>query len=92
MPRKDSYKVTIDQSAFDFIAGQSKKFQRQIVKKINALATNPRPAGCKKLQGRDNLYRIRSETFRIVYTISDKKISVYIITVGDRKSVYRKIK
>lgn len=92
MPRKGSYQVTIDQSALDFIAKQTRKVQRQIAGKISALATDPRPKGCKKLQGLDNLYRIRSRNYRIVYSISEQKILVYVISVGDRISVYRKLK
>lgn len=92
MPRKGNYKVTIEQSSLDFIAKQTKKVQRQIAGKINTLATNPRSQGCKKLQGLQGLYRIRSGTYRILYTINDRKISVYVVAVDDRKSIYKKLK
>jgi len=53
-----------------------------------ALATNPRPNGCKKLRGRPGHYRIRGGDFRIIYTIDDSAHTVGVANVGDRKDVY----
>jgi mRNA interferase RelE/StbE len=50
---------------------------------------HPRPAGCTKLAGADDAYRIRIGDYRIVYVIADKVLIVYIIRVGHRKEVYR---
>jgi mRNA interferase RelE/StbE len=55
---------------------------------INHLASNPRPAGHKKLKGRLG-YRIRQGVYRIVYDINDDILSVYILDVGHRKDIYR---
>ncbi len=38
---------------------------------INALKTEPRPIGVKKLTGDSSLYRIRVRDYRIVYEIDD---------------------
>jgi len=54
---------------------------------INQLATNPRPAGCKKLKGR-NGYRIRHGNYRIIYEIKDSILSVFILAAGHRKEIY----
>lgn len=54
---------------------------------IAALANNPRPAGCKKLKGRQ-AYRIREGNYRIIYEINDKMLSVKVIEAGDRKEIY----
>ena len=56
---------------------------------IEALATNPRPSGCKKLQGTSGLWRIRSGSWRIVYSIDDASKIILILAIGDRKEVYR---
>ena len=53
------------------------------------LQTNPRPNGYKKLKGYDNIYRIRFGTYRIVYSIIDKELVVYIFDVDHRKDIYR---
>jgi mRNA interferase RelE/StbE len=54
---------------------------------IQALSTNPRPHGCKKLKGRDG-YRIRKGDFRIIYDVYDKLLIIEVIAVGDRKDIY----
>lgn len=56
---------------------------------INTLSENPRPAGCKKLEGSLNEYRIRVGTYRVVYTIADDVLTVVVIKIAHRKEVYR---
>ena len=63
--------------------------RRRIVDCIEALAANPRPQGCEKLAGQTNRYRIRQGRYRIVYSIEDTILTVFIIRVADRKDVYR---
>jgi mRNA interferase RelE/StbE len=65
-----------------------KKDRRRIVERISKLAENPRPPGCEKLSGRDK-YRVRQGRYRIVYSIEDQDLIVYVIKVGHRKDVYR---
>jgi mRNA interferase RelE/StbE len=53
------------------------------------LAANPRPAGCKKLKGYKNRWRIRVGNYRVVYAIDDGRMSVDITRIADRKDVYK---
>jgi len=57
--------------------------------KIDSLTKEPRPTGCKKLQGSENEYRIRIGDYRVIYTITDTIKIVTIIKVAHRKDVYR---
>jgi mRNA interferase RelE/StbE len=41
----------------------------QIAAKIDSLALEPRPHGCEKLSGYDDLYRVRVGDYRIVYGV-----------------------
>lgn len=83
------YKVFIKPSAVSEIeAIGQKKIRQQIVRRIEDLATDPRPNGSKKLSGHDR-YRIRQGVYRIVYAVEDDKLVVYIVKVGHRKDVYR---
>jgi len=83
------YKLRIKKSAVKELEAISRKADRQrIVARIETLADNPRPAGCKKLSGSER-YRIRQGPYRIVYAIEDKQLVVYVVKIGDRKSVYR---
>lgn len=90
--RKLKYRVYIDESALKTLAELPKKIQRQVSKKIDALSENPRPSGAKQLQGHDKIYRIRSGDYRIIYRVDDKKITVFVISIGDRKEIYRQLK
>jgi len=54
------------------------------------LAANPRPPGCRKLQGsgRDD-YRLRVGNYRVLYEVDDKARAVRIMRVRHRRDVYR---
>lgn len=57
---------------------------------ILALAENPRPFGSEKLQGFENLDRLRVGKYRIIYEIDKAASIVTIAKVEHRKSVYRR--
>lgn len=61
---------------------------RALVRQIEALATDPRPAGCIRLQDSDGLYRVRQGDYRIIYGIRDEVLVVLVVKVGHRKEVY----
>ena len=63
--------------------------RRRIAETIDALADSPRPPGCAKLAGADDLYRVRVGDYRIVYAIQDDRLIVLVVRVGNRKDVYR---
>ena len=53
-----------------------------------ALADDPRPAGCKKLKGYKDLWRVRAGDWRVVYIIDDVATLVTITQVAHRREVY----
>jgi len=85
------YKVDVAQQAEKFIRKQDKRVQRQIINKIRGLSENPRPQVCKKLQGYKELYRIPSGNYRIVYTIAEKKLLVFVVRTAHRKDIYKRL-
>ena len=85
----ESYNLQIKESAAKELESLgTKKDRERIVTRINALATDPRPNGCEKLEGEDK-YRVRQGNYRIVYSIDDHNRIVVITKIGDRKDVYR---
>ena len=83
------YRVLIKPSAVREIEAIPQKRNRQrIVARIRALAGDPRPPGCEKLTGQDR-YRVRHGKYRIVYSIEDDALVVYVVKVGHRGEVYR---
>lgn len=67
-----------------------KKDRQALVDRILELAEEPRPAGCVKLSGVEDLYRVRQGPYRIVYTIEHQGLVVIVIRIADRKEVYRR--
>ena len=65
-----------------------KKDLKKILNRIAGLAENPRPAGCEKLTGKER-YRLRQGQYRIVYSIQDDELTVWVVKVGHRKDIYR---
>lgn len=64
--------------------------RKKLASKIDRLATDPRPTGCLKLKGRsEELWRIRSGDYRILYAIDDVIRIVDVRQVGHRREVYR---
>ncbi len=85
-----SYKVLIKRSAAKEIEAVGQKSDRQrIVTSIRSLVRDPRPAGCEKLSGSRDRYRLRVGRYRIVYSIGDTELIVVVVRVGHRKDVYR---
>lgn len=55
---------------------------------IKSLADDPRPSQCKKLSGIKE-YRLRQGDYRILYSIKDDILIVFVVTLGHRKEIYR---
>jgi mRNA interferase RelE/StbE len=61
---------------------------KKVLRRIRSLERDPRPLGCQKLTGQER-YRIRQGRYRIVYSIQDRELTVWIVKVGHRKDIYR---
>ena len=65
-----------------------KKDLKKILERIETLAEDPRPPGCEKLTGQQR-YRLRQGRYRILYSIQDDELTVWVVKVGHRKDIYR---
>jgi mRNA interferase RelE/StbE len=83
-----SYRLLVKPSAVREIEGLPKADRQRVVKRIQALGSDPRPPGCEKLSGRE-LYRVRQGSYRIVYEIVEREVVVTVVKVGHRREVYR---
>lgn len=85
-----TYGIKVSAKAEKDMMRLSAKERKTLANKIDLLATNPRPSGCLKLKGRtEDLWRIRSGDYRILYAIDDVIRIVDIRQVGHRREVYR---
>jgi mRNA interferase RelE/StbE len=82
------YKIYFKRSALKDLDAISKKDLQRIIERIELLKGNPRPPGCEKLSGQER-YRIRQGDYRIVYSIQDDQLTIWVVKVGHRRNVYR---
>ena len=64
-----------------------REIQMRIIERVEELASNPRPAGVKKLVSEDSLYRVQVGEYRAVYQIRDRELLVLSVKVGHRREV-----
>jgi mRNA interferase RelE/StbE len=83
-----AYKIYFKESVEKDLRLIPKKDLKKILVRIEALATDPRPVGHEKLTGQEK-YRIRQGIYRIIYSIQDNELSIWVVKVGHRKDVYR---
>ena len=83
-----SFEVKFKQSVAKDLRQISKKDVARILKRIEALRTEPRPPGVEKLSGQEK-YRIRQGVYRILYEIQNNELIVVVVKIGHRRDVYR---
>lgn len=83
------YEILIERRAErDLKRLPAEEFSRTI-RALRALATEPRLAGCRKIEGSKSDWRIRVGDYRVVYEIDDGAQTVRIMRVRHRSEVYR---
>lgn len=82
------YKIFFRESVEKDFKGIPKKELNKILEKIRSLSNVPRPTGSEKLTDRE-LFRVRQGRYRILYSVQDHDLSIWIVKVGHRKDIYR---
>ena len=85
---KAMYKVIIDKQILKSLDKIPVIYLSSIKKAVNDLTDNPRPFGSIKLARSQNSYRIRVGIYRIIYTVEDKLLTVNVVKIDHRRSVY----
>jgi mRNA interferase RelE/StbE len=82
------YSLYIKQSAQKELNVLDNSLFARVDRRILALANNPRPAGCKKLSGYKDLWRIRVGDYRVIFRIDDFGKIVTVMHVAHRREAY----
>jgi mRNA interferase RelE/StbE len=85
---KAPYSVVLKREAEKELRKVPRPDLQRIVRKIAALASEPRPVGSQKLSTLER-YRVRQGDWRIVYEIDDQARLVTVVRIGHRGEVYR---
>ena len=83
-----AYKIYFKKSVEKDFKVIPKKDLVKILERIEALGEDPRPPGCEKLTGHQK-YRLRQGRYRILYSIQDDELTIWVVKVGHRKDIYR---
>ena len=83
-----SYRLLIKPSAAKELEAVPVRDRRRIARKIQRLASKPRPTGTEKLSGQEK-YRLRQGNYRVLYSVDDAQPAVVIVRIGHRRNVYR---
>lgn len=83
------YRVLLERAAEKDLARLSSEIHDRVIVAIQALATNPRPPGCRKLAGSKHDWRVRVGDCRVIYEVADEIRVVRVNRVRHRREVYR---
>ncbi len=86
-----TYGFAYSEKALAYLRTLPAKLRRQIIKKVEALASDPYPPTAKLLQETKDdpepVHRIRSGDYRVLYVVRETTIAV--LDIDHRKDVYR---
>lgn len=83
------YKVIIKKRAKKFI---DKLPRNEKIRVVSAIEKLPYGEDIKKLQGYDELMRLRVGNYRIIYTVENDELIVVVIDAGNRGEIYNRYK
>lgn len=85
-----SYKIYLRKSAAIELKKLPKTALQKVINRIELLATEPRPSGSEKLTCQE-FYRIRQDDYRIVYSIQDSELTIWVVKIVHRKDIYKRL-
>lgn len=83
------YEIAYAQSALKALRKLDRGIARHILAAIDALASDPRPHGCRQLKGGSGEMRIRVGDYRVIYDVNDGEVVILVLAIGHRSKVYR---
>jgi len=83
------YRIELRPAALRSLRKLDPQVRRRIQGAIALLAEDPRPPNARKLKGRD-AFRVRTGSYRVIYTIEDDKLLIVVVTLGHRRDVYER--
>lgn len=81
------YKIVVKKPAKKFIDRLPMNEKRRVVAAIEQL---PNGEDIKRLKGHDDLLRLRVGPYRIIYSVDNGQLTVYIIDAGNRGEIYKR--
>lgn len=83
------YRIIVKKKAKKFIDKLPMNERKRIAYAIEQL---PNGEDIKKLKGHDELLRLRVGEYRIIYSVDNGKLIVYVVDAGNRGDIYKRYK
>ncbi len=83
------YSIVFARSARKELEALHEPVCSRILARIESLADHPRPTRCRKLEGKENLWRIRIGDYRVIYAVLDRERLIDVVAVRHRRDAYR---
>jgi mRNA interferase RelE/StbE len=80
-------RVFLSRKAAKALRETSSDVRRRLEEKISELSRTPYPAGCRKLRGAPNAYRVRVGDYRILYATLTKD-EILVFKIARRETAY----
>lgn len=81
------YKIVLKKKAKKFIDKLPMPEKKRIISAIEKL---PEGEDIKRLQGYENVLRLRVGSYRIIYIVDNGKLIITVIDVGNRGQIYNR--
>ena len=82
------YSVEISRTAEKQLRKLRAADRRRVARAMVALGDEPHPPGSRKLMGYDDVFRIHVGVYRILYSVSGRRLVIIILKIGHRKDIY----
>lgn len=83
-----TYEIRWTDTSIKQLGKLAKDVSKRIIEKVESIAKDPF-MHVKRLKGFD-LYRLRAGDYRVVMSIEEGKMIVFVLEVGHRSAIYRK--
>ena len=86
---KPNYTIQIDKDAEKVLRRQGRNTKERLIKAILVLVDDPHPSNSRKLEGYQDLYRLRVGDWRIIYQVNNDQLLILVLEIGSRGEIYR---
>lgn len=82
------FQVELSSKAFQALSKLDKINKTRIFKKLKSLDETPFPSGSIKMEGEENVYRLRSGDMRILYKLLKSEKVILVFKIEKRGNAY----
>lgn len=83
------YSIYFNRRIKKFLEKLDKSQKERIRTRLLSLSNDPFIGDVKKVEGRENVYRVRIGDYRVLYILDRKEKEIYVVKIDKRSRVYR---